>query len=213
MQQTHEKENFLRSFLKTCVERRAIKECSLTFYLIRKWKAQDPDFKAKYEEVQAKIRDVKRCWGCGHVGPRDDFRTEKGSRFFHLSGVCRSCDSKRIIKKNRRSMEVKLNELLKRTKARRRPGGRNWPHENTLTLEFLLALLEKQGGKCYFTGVALEHDTDDKSKLVSIDRLEPGLGYVEGNVALVSWLVNQVKRDMKEEEFRSLCGKISPYRG
>ncbi len=106
-------------------------------------------------------------------------------------------------------MEVKLNELLKRTKARRRPGGRNWPHENTLTLEFLLGLLKKQGGKCYFTGVELEHDTNDKSKLISIDRLEPGLGYVEGNVALVSWLANQTKRDLRESEFINLCRLIS----
>lgn len=76
-----------------------------------------------------------------------------------------------------------------------------------LTLEHLLEVWERQEGRCAYTGVELAQPLNcggnngvSKNYLASLDRIDSGIGYRNGNVQFVSVTVNRLKNDMSEEE-------------
>lgn len=77
-----------------------------------------------------------------------------------------------------------------------------------LTSEHLLALWKQQNGKCIYTGQVLLIGKSCPSSL-SIDKIIPELGYVEGNVQWVAWAVNRAKGDMDEQTFIRMCSAVA----
>ena len=66
--------------------------------------------------------------------------------------------------------------------------------------DFILGLLDQQGGKCYFTGVPLacyHHPCFS----VSMDRIDNQLGHIKGNVRLVLKSMNRAKGTRTDIEF------------
>lgn len=47
----------------------------------------------------------------------------------------------------------------------------------------------------------------------SLDRIVPSLGYVPGNVCVISYRANAIKRDASLEELRALVGYMEAHRG
>lgn len=76
----------------------------------------------------------------------------------------------------------------------------------SVTLEYLRGLYEKQDGKCAMTGVTLVVNGGWNSP--SLDKMDPKLGYVEGNVQWLTKKMNTVKQDFTVEEFKELCKTI-----
>jgi hypothetical protein len=68
-----------------------------------------------------------------------------------------------------------------------------------LSKEKLLALWEKQGGCDPYTGVPLVPESNQPGT-VSVDRIDNSLGYVEGNVALVTAFWNYARNDTTIED-------------
>jgi len=66
--------------------------------------------------------------------------------------------------------------------------------------EIIESVFKKQDGKCYFTNIELTFSTHDWYSL-SIDRLDNNLGYIEGNVVLVTRFVNSSKNTMTVLDF------------
>lgn len=92
--------------------------------------------------------------------------------------------------------------LLKSTKNKDRRG-----KENNLTLSYLKSLWEKQEGNCVYTGVSLESPTHTNNlkdipayRKASIDRVNSSLGYIEGNIQIVSQAINSAKGIMTHDE-------------
>lgn len=85
--------------------------------------------------------------------------------------------------------------------------GRN----KTLTVEFLENLLERQNGLCAISGVGLTFIAGQGrvNTNVSLDQIEPGKGYIEGNIQLVCRIVNTMKYDNSLKEFIDWCKIIS----
>ena len=91
----------------------------------------------------------------------------------------------------------------------------SWRKQNEgysdLTSEYLINLYNEQEGKCYYTGVTLEC-TFGKKKVIansmSLDKLDPKGGYIQGNVVWCTYWVNTAKWNHTEEEFYSLIKKI-----
>ena len=81
-----------------------------------------------------------------------------------------------------------------------------------LTLEFLLDLLEEQGGLCAISGQRLTFVKIPGNGRVntncSIDQIEAGGGYTEDNVQLVCDVVNRMKIDMDMNELKFWCRAI-----
>lgn len=85
-----------------------------------------------------------------------------------------------------------------------------------VTIEYLDSLIENQGFKCVFTGEELTIGHGGKNGLIvngsaSLDRINSSVGYVEGNVQFVAKDVNMAKQKLTDEEFTSLCLRVSNY--
>ena len=80
----------------------------------------------------------------------------------------------------------------------------------SITVDSLLKLWEEQEGFCKLTGLKMSHSIlEGKIKTnLSIDRINPNLGYVENNVQLVCNAANVMKSNMSTEELIDLCKLI-----
>jgi hypothetical protein len=80
-----------------------------------------------------------------------------------------------------------------------------------LTVDYLVDLYNQQAGLCYYTGeVMLFGWVDGKvhNLTMSLDKLEPNKGYIQGNVVWCCYLANTMKQNMGEKEFYVLLSKI-----
>ncbi len=74
----------------------------------------------------------------------------------------------------------------------------------------MLKLWEQQEGFCNLTGLKMTHSIlEGKIKTnLSIDRINPKLGYVENNVQLVCNVANVMKSNLSIEELIDFCKLI-----
>lgn len=91
-----------------------------------------------------------------------------------------------------------------------------------ITQSGLLKMLQKQNGRCALTGVPLTFVTKKTIKKagaigdpkecsptnVSIDRINPNLGYLSNNVQLVTNYANKAKGEMQQNEFLKFCRMV-----
>jgi len=82
-----------------------------------------------------------------------------------------------------------------------------------LTYEILLEIYKEQEGKCAFTGIELTYIRGQgKVKTnISIDRIEAGGPYIKENIQLVCSVVNKMKSNMSDDEFKWWCNAVSKY--
>lgn len=93
-----------------------------------------------------------------------------------------------------------------------------------LTLEDLKELWNKQKGLCAYTNLPLilpeekkidgilQQIAKDPTTRASLDRIDPNLGYIKGNVQFVSTSINYMKNDMSHEktlEFLKFLSSLS----
>lgn len=81
-----------------------------------------------------------------------------------------------------------------------------------LSVEFMLDLLNKQGGRCAISGKKLTFikipNSGRTNTNASIDQIVAGGGYTEDNVQIVCDVVNRMKTDMTMDELRYWCAAI-----
>ncbi len=86
-----------------------------------------------------------------------------------------------------------------------------------LTLDFLFALAEEQGYRCVLTGIEFfapcTHPGRTAPYIPSIDRINPKLGYVQGNVRLTVYAVNAMLLDWGEDVFRQVSNSFRYWQG
>ncbi len=80
--------------------------------------------------------------------------------------------------------------------------------ESNIDVDFLLQLYKNQGGKCAYLGTRLSLEKK-QNKSISLDKIEPSLGYIKGNVQWVCWVVNRAKGDMTNEHFFAMCQRVT----
>lgn len=85
--------------------------------------------------------------------------------------------------------------------------------------DYCFSVGEKQGWRCALTGDLLEFERGGtywggkwcNPKSCTIDRIDSNLGYVEGNIQLVTWEVNCIKQHFENNEFVKLCTKVADH--
>jgi hypothetical protein len=83
---------------------------------------------------------------------------------------------------------------------------------SNLTVDYLVKLFEQQNKKCYYSGDEIFFGfTGVKPNSASLDRKNPELGYVQGNIVWCSYFVNTMKGNLPEKDFISLINKIVSY--
>jgi hypothetical protein len=116
------------------------------------------------------------------------------------------------IKFNRKQRSFILN-LLKTCKMnciKRKKQNRIESSKYKITLDDIEELYNDQCGKCIYSGINLTFNKSDSYKL-SIDRIDSDKGYINDNIQLVLWSVNQAKGNMFESDFLSSIYKIHSY--
>jgi hypothetical protein len=79
--------------------------------------------------------------------------------------------------------------------------------------EFILNLFDKQGGKCFYSGVSLNIVKEDSSTFhdplkMTLDCIDPKLGYTRGNVVWCAYCVNAFKQKMPANQMFEICKGI-----
>jgi hypothetical protein len=87
--------------------------------------------------------------------------------------------------------------------SRKRAAKFGW--KNNLTIPYLAKLWFEQKGRCALTGIMLEYESGDlQSKnpyRTSVDRIDNHLGYVQGNVRLLTHWANNAKSTWPDDVF------------
>ena len=139
---------------------------------------------------------LKRCASCGEYKQLDNFYPIPTSRD-GLRGVCKPCHRAGIRDRlNKMGPAGRLVETAKaRAKARGVPFG-------------LTAADVDVPFRCPVLGIKLVPGQGRNGPIDSsptLDRIIPALGYVRGNVIVVSWRANRIKNDATIEELRSIA--------
>lgn len=82
--------------------------------------------------------------------------------------------------------------------------------DNTLTLEDITDLWDKQGGKCYWLGISLSEDELPSRHPLkpSLDRLDNSKGYIKDNVVITSTFANLGRSNTTVEDFSEFLNKL-----
>lgn len=107
--------------------------------------------------------------------------------------------SQKYITKNKGTLPYAHRCILTRAKARAKSYGLDF----NLTIEYIQSIWPADN-KCPVFGLEFDLHGQDLQRCASIDKIVPSRGYVQGNVSIVSFRANSIKRDSTFEELKLL---------
>lgn len=145
------------------------------------------------------LQHGKRCTICSIKNhSREQYVQRKADPV--LMAAAREAEKRHALRSHA-TPEARVNALLRQ--ARHRAKKKGLPFD--VTLEDFLPLPEF----CpVFPQMRLKYCGDDRSTTYntpSIDQIEPGMGYVRGNVTIISWRANHLKCNGTPEELRAVA--------
>ena len=158
------------------------------------------------------LSKMKTCTICKKEKEVDAFYHDKHGKYGYRA-KCKECEkaySKGYFQKNRK-------RHLEQMSAYKRSGGPTRfatlllqnarmrslrkQRECTLTADEIMGLRERQGNLCAYLGTLMVWRPNSGIFQVSLDRIDSSKGYIISNCQLVCDGINQLKSDMKEEDF------------
>lgn len=150
-----------------------------------------------------------RCIVCCVTKPSSEFKSRQGEKFQNRgvsgtrsSGHRTTCGSCKKDGQRERYARYKQDSYFKYKATRARSRSQSLRVPFNLTPEYLESIWT---GSCPVTGLPLDKQAvrnDEQS--AELDRFEPELGYVEGNVAFLSRKINRLKNNASIEELEQL---------
>lgn len=141
------------------------------------------------------------CAPCPQCGAKKAYSQQKHARNSARGGkLCKGCAGKARTRKHATCNGLRwvdINAFKRGAKQR----GLSW----RISLEFVDALWEAQGGRCALTGL----DMKKNPRSWSIDRIDNDEGYTSDNVHLVDKRVNMMKGTLSIVEFVDLCKMVA----
>ena len=148
------------------------------------------------------------CIKCGETKPSDEFYYHRIRKYYMKT--CKKCNSK-ICATYQKSQRT-INDLGYITQHRASEIRRNCKYKtNRECASNLTALLrqqwELQKGLCFYTGLPMEltNDYHTNPNVMTVDRVDPTKGYIEGNIVWCCSLANRMKQDMSIEKLKEMC--------
>lgn len=164
--------------------------------------------KADCEEHKTQPTKKQRiCAKCKETLDVELFGTSM-SRLDRLQTQCKPCSRKQYD-----TMGARLRKLLKSANSNtafRQLNNEAMP-ENTLTLENLVELYDKQEGLCWYSGVAMSTITGG-AFLMSLERLNNSESYTKSNCVLIIVILNQGFKDCSQWSQRKAVQLLSLVR-
>lgn len=147
-----------------------------------------------------------RCTRCHQVKPLDGWPVQRrnGAIQFRLS-YCVDCRRRQINKAQNKSVAKNISGRFTRLQARARHLG----VVCTITREQFLAQWVSQQMRCFYTDVPLlvSYGKGKNPRACSVDKIEPHLGYVQGNVVFAANRINTMKHDVTLQEMKEWMPK------
>lgn len=79
-------------------------------------------------------------------------------------------------------------------------------------IEFALSVDDLQiPDKCPLLGIPIVRGDHNSPNMPSLDRVDPKRGYIKGNVRVLSFLANAMKRDATKEQLLTFAQNIATY--
>lgn len=152
---------------------------------------------------------TKKCFKCGNVRCSSEFYVERAN-LDGLNGICKTCDiekSKRLRDKELETDPVayKLKEMFWRASQR----ARTEKLSINITSDYLLKMFGETT-HCPYLLWRLDwlHRAENGvncPRSPSLDKIVPSLGYVIGNVEVISYLANTMKQNATPEQLTTFC--------
>ena len=139
---------------------------------------------------------TKECVSCKKTLDESEFRVGRN--------VCMACKKQQNETRVSSSYENYLRNVYSQSMSTVKSGKRNGGITWNIEPEDLVALWEKQDGKCAISGVYLTHHKDGtghKEYNASIDRISGDKGYTIHNIQLVAYRINIMKHTLSEDMF------------
>jgi hypothetical protein len=170
----------------------------------------DKTFKYRNDFLPDNYYKKLHCWDCCKEKPLRLFPYRKNYSL-NKEKRCKSCNNfNNQYRRSKLNVKQTLQNCLTSSKSsskKRLKRGRIESGINTLTIEELLKLYEKQKGKCSISGVKMSL-LNNSNYIVSIDRIDSNKGYTINNIQLVTKIVNQAKNNLKLNIFYKMIQDI-----
>lgn len=143
----------------------------------------------RYNRLQILQKNVptnhKKCGKCLKIKSFENFRKNKNAAFGY-SYFCKECDTQRVYSRDKR--KVLLNAAKKRSK--------------DSNLEFNLDINDIiLPEKCPILGINLQFNKGKaQNNSYSIDRINNSIGYIKGNIQIISFKANTIKNNATFKE-------------
>ena len=150
--------------------------------------------KNEFFQTGAKVFEVKECSKCFNEKPYIDYRFRgrgwKSPNGLFRQAACRNCENQK--QKDKRD-EDPVHRLFLLSKRRAKRDNLNFD----LTKDYIKSIWPKNN-KCPIFDTEFLSGIENKDKLPTIDKIIPLKGYIIGNVAIISFLANRMKSDIKD---------------
>lgn len=172
----------------------------------------EKEYQAKYREAnREKLREYQRAWRKANRKEQSEYykeyRKKNADKIYGRAKAKRADAEQGEIgrKKDRSYRQSSVRSFLScklgHIKKERHRGKHSEKYRNDIGLDYLLELWKKQDGRCAISGKELSCNFNDLFG-VSIDRIDPNVGYMEGNVQLVCQAINFAKNKYSNDEMR-----------
>lgn len=162
------------------------------------------------QKLRKSISIDHTCPSCSIVFKVKPSRMRKSS-YVCCSMACRekylsNNQEKRGGYKKRTEVERFFDEKSTRLKMSARK--RSKDYSDGIDGSFLAKLWEKQKGRCFYTNIEMNFNPKDKLRLVSVDRIDNKVGYLEGNIVLCTYAFNSFKFNLEHQEIVDFVNMI-----
>lgn len=144
------------------------------------------------------------CKKCGEADSAKFYKTNKSTckKCASASGCERYralSDADKIIYKER-SRSWQTNNIFRQRFLAAKNRAKSKAIEFNISKDYIETMYHNQKGRCFYSGIEMSKELNDKFVL-SLDRIDSKLGYIEGNVVLACSIINSMKLNIDTEEF------------
>lgn len=156
---------------------------------------------------------TKSCSKCGQEKTLENFYYHKSRKLYMSS--CKECNSKSCVKyqtNKRKEKDIKFVANMRASEIRRKCKQKNIPFDFDIR-NLLINQWEKQKGLCFYSKrpMSISGDYHINLNAMTVDKINPSLGYVKGNIALCCRIFNAMKQHLTHQEFLDHCKEVLTY--
>jgi hypothetical protein len=148
----------------------------------------------------------RKCSKCGKFYPVDHYETDNAGSVRRTCCFCKKKANKQNYIDTKSSLEKAITYRCRYWKKRAKDNNIQYD----IDYDYVMSILQRQNYKCFYSGkeMLLDGNREDHNYSLSIDRVIPELGYVEGNVVFCVHKINLIKNNMTLKEIEEWTPKF-----